>query len=125
MTYEEASSGGGAVRREDGTVLTLYDATWHHYTAAWATLLTSARRARERVRDYLMFRQSAISDGERGPMRAVVIEREPQGRGDTLAAHLIENGITVKLLRSSVDVRDAGPEDGGGSPSPAVPTRLL
>jgi hypothetical protein len=107
MTYEEASSGGGAIRRSDGTTLTLFDATWHHYTAAWATLLTSARRARERVRDYLGFRQSAVTDGERGTMRAVVIERDAQGRGDSLVSRLMENGVAVRQLRAAVDSRDA------------------
>jgi hypothetical protein len=118
MTYEEASSGGGAIRRNDGTVLTLYDAAWHHYTAAWTTLLTSARRARERVKDYLGFRQSAIADGERGPMRAVVIERDPQGRADTLVSRLMENGIGVRQLRAAVDSRDATsytPSGGAGA----------
>src|SRR6185503_8970288 len=109
MTYEEASSGGGAIRRTDGTVLTLYEASSHHYTAAWATLLTSARRARERVRDYLGFRQSAITEGEKGPLRAVVIERDTQGRADSLVTRLIENGITVRQLRATVDAKDAVP----------------
>jgi hypothetical protein len=121
MTYEEASSGGGAIRRSDGTTLTLFDATWHHYTAAWATLLTSARRARERVRDYLGFRQSAVTDGERGTMRAVVIERDAQGRGDSLVTRLMENGIAVRRLRAAVDSRDATPYLPGGT---ATSTRL-
>jgi hypothetical protein len=107
MTYEEASSSGGAIRRTDGTVLTLREAAWHHYTAAWATLATTARRARERVRDYLAFRQQAVADGERGPMRAIVIERDDQGRADTLVARLLENGIAVQRLRAATDARDA------------------
>jgi hypothetical protein len=107
MTYEEASSGGGAIRRQDGTVLTLHDAAWHHYTTSWATLLTAARRARERVQDYLAFRQSAVSDAERGPMRTVVVERDDQGRADSLAALLVANGVEIGRLRSAVDVRDA------------------
>ena len=107
MTYEEAASGGGALRRMDGTVLTLRDAAWHHYTAAWATVSTAAQRARERVRDYLAFRQSAIADGERGPMRAVVLEQDGQGRADTLVARLRMNGIAVQRLRGGVDARDA------------------
>ncbi len=107
MTYEEASSAGGAIRREDGTILTLRDAAWHHYTAAWATAVTTARRARERVRDYLAFRQGAIADGERGPMRAVVIERDEQGRADSLAVRLLMNGIGVQRLRAAADARDA------------------
>jgi hypothetical protein len=103
MTYEQASSGGGAIRRPDGTILTLREAASHHYTASWATLMTSARRARERVRDYLTYRQTAISDAERGPMRAVVIESDGQGRADTLAALLQRNGITVQRLRANAE----------------------
>ena len=107
MTYEEASSSGGAIRREDGTILTLHEAAWHHYTASWATATTSARRKSERVRDYLAFRQSAITDGERGPLRAVVIDRDDQGRADTLVARLLMNGIAVQRLRGAFDSRDA------------------
>jgi len=107
MTYEQASSSGGAIRRTDGTVLTLHEAAWHHYTAAWATALTTARRRAERLRDYLEFRRSAITDHERGPIRAVVIERDPDGRADTLAARLLANGIEVHRLRSAANVRDA------------------
>ncbi len=107
MTFEQASSSGGAIRRTDGTVLTLHDAAWHHYTAAWATLVTTAQRARERVRDFVAFRQSAITDGERGPMRAIVIERDEQGRADTLALRLMENAIEVRRLRAATDVREA------------------
>lgn len=106
MTYEVSSSAGGAIRREDGTILTLRDAAWRHYTAAYATALTAARRARERVHDFLAFRQGAIAEGERGPMRAVVIERDEQGRADSLAARLQMNGVAVQHLRAAVDARD-------------------
>ena len=121
MTYEEASSGGGAIRRSDGTILTLRDATSHHYTAAWATLLTSARRARERVRDYLAFRQSAITEGEKGPLRAVVIERDTQGRADSLVTRLIENGISVRQLRAGFDAKDATPYMAAPTPATRFP----
>src|SRR5688572_2194963 len=105
MTYEQASSGGGAIRRSDGTVLTLREAASHHYTAAWATLMTSARRARERVRDYLTFRQTAIT--EPGVMRAIVIESDGQGRADSLASLLQRNGITVQRLRGNAEAANA------------------
>ncbi|MBI4419350.1 MAG: hypothetical protein HY560_00860, partial [Gemmatimonadetes bacterium] len=117
MTYEAASSSGGAVRRNDGTVLTLHDAAWRHYTAAWATLLTTARRARERVRDFLDFRRSAITDGEKGPLRAVVMERDGHGRADSLVQRLLENRVVVQRLRAAVDARDATPY---GEPAPAA-----
>lgn len=118
MTYEEASSSGGAVRRTDGTVLTLHDAAWHHYTAAWATLLTSARRARERVRDYQAFREGAIADGGKGGLRAVTIERDAQGRADSLALLLLENGIAVGWLDRYTAPAGAAAY-GGWRPSPA------
>ncbi|MGI9179155.1 MAG: M14 family zinc carboxypeptidase [Longimicrobiaceae bacterium] len=104
MTYEQASSGGGAIRRNDGTVLTLHQAALQHYTAAWATALTAASRRQERVRDYLAFRQSAITEAARAPMRAVVIEPDAQGRADSLAARLIGNGIVVQRLSRASDL---------------------
>ncbi len=105
MTFEQASSGGGAVRRADGTILTLADAAHHHYTAAWATLTTTARRARERVRDYLAFRQSAITEPAAGPLRAVVFERDEHGRADSLVVRLLENSIEVQRLRGPVEAQ--------------------
>jgi hypothetical protein len=103
MTFEQASSAGGAIRRSDGTVLTLQDAARQHYTAAWATLVTTARRARERARDYLAFRQTAITDHQAGPIRGVVIERDEQGRADSLIVRLLQNFIEVQRLRAGTE----------------------
>jgi hypothetical protein len=107
MTYEQASSSGGAILRSDGTVMTLRDAAWHHYTAAWATITTTARRRAERVRDYAAFRQSAVTDGASGAMRAVVFERDAQGRADSLARRLMDNGIQVRRLVAATDLAGA------------------
>ena len=107
MTYEQASSGAGAVRRTDGTVLTLRDAAMHHYAAAWATLMTSARRRAERVRDYADTRLSAVGDGARGPLRGVVFEWDAQGRADSLAQRLADNGIEVRRARQALELNDA------------------
>ncbi len=104
MTYEQASSAGGAVRRGDGTVLTLRDAAHRHYTAAWATLETAARRRAERVRDYLEFRRTAITEAARAPLRMVALERDPAGRADSLVQLLAGNGITVHRLRADAAV---------------------
>jgi hypothetical protein len=118
MTYEQASSEGGAIRREDGTIHTLRDATWGHYTTAWATVDATARNARQRVRDYLAYRRSAVTDAQRSAARAVVIERDAYGRADSLARRLMDNGIRVGLARS-VDVRgmSAYPGNSPGGPS--------
>ncbi|MGH7678468.1 MAG: hypothetical protein ACRENU_08390, partial [Gemmatimonadaceae bacterium] len=87
--------------------LTLHEAAWHHYTAAWATLNTTARRRAERVRDYAAFRQSAVTDAPTSGMRAVVLEQDGQGRADSLVARLMANGITVKRLGVETPVADA------------------
>jgi hypothetical protein len=107
MTYEQASSSGGAIRRADGTVMTLFDAAHHHYTAAFATALTTAQRRTERVRDYLEFRRTATTDAERAAMRYIVVARDHQGRADSLAAMLLGNAIEVHRLGSAAEVRAA------------------
>lgn len=107
MTYEQASSRGGAIRRSDGTVMTLNDAMLHHFTAAFTTALTTARHRAERVRDYIEFRQTAITDSERAPMRFVVIGRDAQGRADSLAAKLLSNAIELHRLSTDASVRSA------------------
>jgi hypothetical protein len=109
MLFESASSSGGAVRRSDGTMRTLRDAAHNHYVAEWTTARYSARHRGEIVRDYLASRREAITRGERatGGMRAVVFERDAQGRGDSLAARLMDNGIEVHRLTSNAELRDA------------------
>jgi hypothetical protein len=119
MTYEQASSRGGAILRSDGTILTLQEAAKHHYTASWATATTAARNARALVRDYLAYRQSAITDGARAPFRYVVMERDVNGRADTLARLLRSNGIEVQRLRSGGTV--AATEYAGASRQTRLP----
>lgn len=121
MTYEEASSRGGAIRRADGTILTLQDAARRHYAAAWATLVTTARNATARVRDYLAFRQSAIDDARRAPVRAMAFARDSGGRADSLAATLLANGIEVHRLGAAASVAGAAAY---GVASPRAPARL-
>jgi hypothetical protein len=115
MTYEQANTGGGAILRADGTVLTLREAVQHHYTTSMATLLTTARRRGQRVRDYLAFRQSAITEHARANMRAILFERDDFGRADSLAQRLIANGIEVKLLRAGTALRNATPHAANSS----------
>ncbi|HEX6308708.1 MAG TPA: M14 family zinc carboxypeptidase [Longimicrobiales bacterium] len=105
MTFEQASSRGGAIAREDGTVLTLAQAARQHYTAAWATTLGTARRRAQRVRDYTAYRQSAITEATRTPLRTIVFGRDATGRADSLARKLLQNGIEVGRLSAGSTVR--------------------
>jgi hypothetical protein len=98
MLFESSSSAGGAVRRSDGTLRTLRQAAWEHYSAEWATVRTAARRRTELVRDYAAARANAVAVHARDPRRAVVIARDAQGRADSLARKLLDNGIDVQRL---------------------------
>lgn len=96
MTYEQASSSGGAVRRSDGTILTLAHAARNHYTASIATVTTAGLRRTERVRDYLAERRGNLTVPA-GQVRSVWFERDAAGRGESLAAVLSRNGVPVQL----------------------------
>jgi hypothetical protein len=105
MTYEQASSRGGEIRRDDGTVLTLREATQGHYLASLATLRTAATFRTERVSDYLAFRQAAVRDNAGSPMRTVAFADDGQGRAAALAELLGRHGIEVGRLTGPEDVR--------------------
>ena len=121
MTYEQASSDGGAIRRHDGTVLTLREATQHHYTASVATLRTAATHRADRVRDYLTFRRDAIERGRSSEMRTVLLRRDTQGRADALIPILLRHGIEVGRLSEStrVEATRYGAEDAQRTTFPA------
>ncbi len=107
MLFESASSSGGSILRNDGAIRTLRQAAWEHYTAEWATVRTSARRRSELVADYAASRRDAITIHTAGPIRAIVLERDAQGRADSLAVKLKANGIDVRRLSAEVDLKDA------------------
>jgi hypothetical protein len=105
MTYEQASSRGGAIRRDDGTVLRLRDAARGHYLASRATLRTAAMHRTERVADYLAFREAAVRDNARSPVRTIVFSDDGQGRAAALVDVLLRHGIEVGRLTRATDVR--------------------
>ena len=105
MTYEQASSSAGAIRRPAGSVLTLHEAAAHHYVASMATLRTAASLRTRRVTDYLATRRRAITGHERGPIRTVLLAPDGQGRADSLVALLRSNDIEVGRLTAPARVR--------------------
>ncbi|CAA9300383.1 MAG: hypothetical protein AVDCRST_MAG11-783, partial [uncultured Gemmatimonadaceae bacterium] len=115
MTFE--TDGGPALlkRRDDGTLLSLRDGIAKHYVASLATWETTAGRATERVRDYLRFRQEAVSAGRAGRARQLVlVPGEDPGRAAELVTALVRAGIEVRragagfTARRAQRLRDAG-----------------
>ena len=99
MTYETDGGGwkGHVWRRDDGTIVTLRDGVAKHFVTALATVLATADRRAERVRDFLAFRQQAVAEGRTGTMkRIVLLPGEDPARAAELAAALVRSGIEVR-----------------------------
>lgn len=98
MTYEQAghSSAGAAVRRQDGSVLTLRQRVEHHAEASFATIQTAAAGREELLRDFAGFRRTALEEGRTGPVRAFLLPPggDP-GSVDALVETLLLQGIEV------------------------------
>jgi len=105
MTFEQASPRGLAYRRDDDTVLTYREAVLHHFTAALQTIETAATNRAALLRDYLEFRRTAVSEGERASTREYLV---PPGVDPARAAlfgrKLVEHGIDVRRLEEPVKV---------------------
>jgi len=103
MTYETDGGGWKGIlwRRDDGSIVSFRDGIAKHFTTAIATIETTASRHADRVRDYLAFRESAVSDGRTGAMKRVVLVpgRDP-GRAAELVATLLRSGIEVRRTKS-------------------------
>ena len=105
MTYEQASARGLVWRREDDTTLTYRDGIVHHFTAAIATAHTAAVNREKLLRDFLQYRQSAIAEGESGPVREYLL---PPGadpsRTVRLAELLVSQGFDVRRAEDAITV---------------------
>jgi hypothetical protein len=99
MTYETDGGGhrGIVIRRDDGSLLSFRDGIAKHYVTALATIQATADRRRDRVRDFLGFRQGAIDAGRAGTMKRVVwLAGSDPARAAELAATLLRSGIEVR-----------------------------
>lgn len=97
MTYEQASARALSFAKTDGTVMTFRDGVMHHFNAAITTAITAARNRERLVRDHLEFRLSAVSEGEKGPVREyVLLPGHDPSRAAALARNLATQGIEVR-----------------------------
>ena len=74
MTYEQASARGLALQaRRTARSLTYRDGILHHFTSAITTCYTAATNREQLLRDFLEYRRTAISDGEKVATREYVL----------------------------------------------------
>lgn len=94
MTYEMAGSGaaGLAVRREDGTILTLHDRALRHRTAGAATLQTAAMGRTELLEGFAGFHRTV----DQGQSDILLVPGEHPDRADALVGLLLQQGIRVE-----------------------------
>ncbi len=110
MTYEQASTRGLVVKRDDKTTMYYHDAVQHHFIASLATAETTARNREAMLRYFYNYRQSAIQEGSRETVKEFIISpgNDPN-RAAKLASNLIIQGIEVKQAKtafSNSKVRD-------------------
>ena len=104
MTYETDGGGwrGLLYRRPDGTLLSNRDGIAKHYTTAYATFMTTAANKDARLKDYLAFRQRAITEGRTLAMkRVVLVPGTDPVRAAQLASTLLRSGIEVQRLTTT------------------------
>lgn len=104
MTYEQASTRGLVVRREDGTLLEYRDAVTHHFTAAVTTAITAAKDRERLLKTFLEYRRSAITQGETGTREYVIVPGSDRSRADRLARLVASQGIDVRRAEEPVKV---------------------
>ncbi len=102
MTYEEASTRGLVVKRDDETMLYYRDAVQHHFIASLSTAETSARNRQALLRYFYDYRLSAIKEGAQETVKEFIIvpERDPN-RAAKLVSNLMAQGIEVKQAEAS------------------------
>jgi hypothetical protein len=97
MTYEQASTRGLILARDDETMMHYRDTVHHHFIASISTAQTTARNAREMLRHFYDYRRSAIQEGQTETVKEYILPpgRDPN-RATKLAALLMRQGIEVK-----------------------------
>lgn len=96
MTYEQASARGVSIERDDGTVLTLHEAAWHHFTTSMATLGVTADRKKEKVLDFYAFFQTALEEAKSDPMKEIILvpDQDPHTCAK-LVTNMLQEGVEI------------------------------
>ena len=102
MTYENATVRGLVVRRTDETLYTFRESVQKHFVASVSTCESAARLRDKLLSDFWLYTQTAVSEGQREPVKEYILAR----RGDTsavdkLALLLAEQGMEVKRARAA------------------------
>ncbi|MGA3189217.1 MAG: M14 family metallopeptidase [Bryobacteraceae bacterium] len=97
MTYENGSTRGLVVKKNDETVVTYRETVRRHFITSIATCETTAQHRSELLEEFFRYRKSAIEEGSKDPIREYILARHGDVTTvDKLAQLLVEHGIEVK-----------------------------
>ena len=103
MTYEEASSRGLLVERQDETMLPYRETVRHHAVASLSTCQYAAENSDKILSDYLAIRKPPLNVPR---TRAYLIAPEPdQSKARKLAGILLKQGIKVEEAATGFECR--------------------
>jgi hypothetical protein len=104
MLYEQGSSRGLALERQDGSIRTLSDALEQQYVAAWAAARTAARNRETLLREYYEALRADVAEGRQGVRRYLIAPAGDPLHRDELADLLLRNGIEMGRLSETVSL---------------------
>ncbi len=96
MTYENGSTRGLTVRRNDDSIITFRETVRRHFTSSIATCETSAQHREDLLQNFYKYRQTAIAEGSSETIREYILPRRGDvGAVDKLAQLLVFQGVEV------------------------------
>jgi hypothetical protein len=96
MTYEQASTRGLLLLRQDETILHFRQAVKHHFTASLATLESAAVHRKELLEYFYDYRSSAQAGSkDRSIQEFILAPGSDPNKAAKLAANLVSQGIEV------------------------------
>lgn len=122
MTYEQASTRGLVVRREDESVMRYQETVQHHFIASLSTCEMAARNRGKLLGYFYGYRRSAIDEGTKDAVKEYII---PPGSDPRRALDLVEvlmaQGVEVRIAESPFKHRKAEGYDGTAASERSFP----
>lgn len=102
MTYENGSTRGLVVKKSDDTIIQYRETVRRHFITSLSTCEVTAQHRTELLNEFYRYRQTAIEEGSKEPVREYVLVR----RGDTstvdkLAQLMVEHGAELKRVTAA------------------------
>jgi hypothetical protein len=119
MTYETDGGGNLALRRDDGTVVTMLDGMKRHFVASLTTVETAVKNREQRLRDASAFGRASCTPADDAHAYVLDPGADPL-RAAALAENLLHEGVEVRWVKDAFSVKVARPTwaDPASKPAP-------